>query len=72
MKIINHEGKDVTKEFEDAIEVVKKAFQFYIDKENYHWEGCSCHGHYVIDDNGDMADNGMSAIANLEWTLKGE
>lgn len=72
MKVINHEGVDVTKDYEEQIAIVKAALKFYCDGKHFEWQGCHCHGHNVILDRGGEADTGINALSNLEWILKGD
>lgn len=69
MKIINNHGKDITKEFEAAWEKIRASLKFYKDCEHYHWDGCHCHGSYVLDDHGEKAEEGMSAIEYLDYDM---
>lgn len=44
---------------------IELALQFYAEGEHYGWEGCSCHGHYTIEDHGDMAEEGLTRLEEL-------
>lgn len=48
----------------ERIEDIKEVLKFYSDGKHYEWDGCRCHGHYVINDKGDMADSCLNRILN--------
>lgn len=66
MKVINKQGKDVTNEFKEIIEKVKKSLNFYYEGNHYHWDGCRCHGQNMIDDTGGEAESGLEQLMKLE------
>lgn len=72
MKIINDNGRDITKEFNEAMAKIRETLEFYVNGKHYHWDGCSCHGHYEIDDGGATAEDGIRALNLLEDEIKGE
>lgn len=48
----------------ERIEDIKEVLKFYSDGKHYGWDGCHCHGHYVINDIGDMAGSCLDRINN--------
>lgn len=50
----------------EQIEKIKAALSFYANEENFEWEGCSCHGKYILLDRGDKANDGLQVITELE------
>jgi len=48
----------------ERMEDIKEVLQFYSDGKHYEWDGCHCHGHYVINDRGDMAGSCLNRINN--------
>lgn len=70
MKIINDHGIEIPPSIlTDALAKIEEKLQFYIDGGHYSWEGCHCHGHYVIEDRGSEAEEGMRALTHLKQTL---
>jgi hypothetical protein len=48
----------------ERMDDIKEVLKFYADGDHFRWEGCHCHGHYVINDNGDKADSCLNRILN--------
>ena len=48
----------------ERIEDIKEVLKFYSDGEHYGWDGCHCHGHYVINDRGDKAKSCLNRLLN--------
>ena len=67
MKIINDYGNDITKEYEETIAKLREALTFYADEKHFHWDGCHCHGHNVIDDHGETAKDALEALNSFEY-----
>ena len=57
---------------------IKEVLDFYYQENHYDWEGCSCHGHYVILDKGKKASEALDIIEPLiphrkeEWEISND
>lgn len=71
MKIINDHGLEISEnEFKEKLDAIEKTLKFYDEKKHYHWEGCHCHGSYVIDDTGEEANTGLRALNNIRYMIE--
>lgn len=49
----------ITKE---QMEAIQEALRFYAEGQHYEWEGCHCHGQYLIHDRGERAQAALNQI----------
>ena len=44
---------------------IENALRFYSEGKHFEWSGCHCHGHNVINDRGETADEGLDVIRQI-------